>query len=173
MRAHRGLKLLVVAALIAFPVSLPASAVANSAFDQYVETPPDSGSNNSDNGLTGGNNSTGKDEGSNSNGRGDGSGTPENSSTDPMVAWANGESTPESPAQGSVKVDGGSNAPGSSDQRDRTADGTSKAPSVERNGILAQSSSSGDQTPVFLLAAMVLAAISLVGLALFRKRRLD
>jgi hypothetical protein len=165
MRAHRWLKLLAVAALIAFPASLPSSAIANSAFDQYVETPPDSGTNNPGNNDKPPNTSDDKDGNSASGHQNatSGSGT----SADPMVSWAEGND-PSDPSGTSAKHDS------TSAGRDQAgSDARSNTPAVKKNGFLTPDSSDGGQTPVLLLVVMVLAAVSLAGLTIFRKRRLD
>jgi len=152
----------VVAALIAFPAAAPASALANSAFDQYVETPPDSGSQNPGNNAVTPGGGPGK-PGSTAGGQ-DGSGS--SAPVDPMVAWATGQA-PAAPS-GSTSGTGGSNPPES--KSTGVSDPQTASPMVATGSLEAISADSG-QAPMLLIVLMVLSAAFVAGFALLRKRQ--
>jgi hypothetical protein len=165
MRARTWLRLLVVGALIAVPMSLPGSALANSAFDQYVEQPPDSGSQSSGNNVQ----NTGKNPqkpGSTATGK---TTSGQASEADPMVAWATGE-TPAQPAGTAADPGGSSASPKSSGS---SGGGDSTASGISTNGSLEALSSDDRQAPILLIVLMAGSAILLAGFTLLRKRQIN
>lgn len=170
MRARRWLSLLAACALIFIPASIPASAAANSAFDQYVEVPPDSGSNpgpkdpDETDPPTDGKPGSPADKKPGKHGDAIGSASGE---SDPMVAWATGQT----PGGGPTASDG--------TQRPNSANGGNAANTLgnqplEAEGSVAPAALGGGGGPLFLLIAMIATGLlAVIGVSISRKRQLD
>lgn len=168
MRAHRLLRWLVVGAIVVLPASVPTSAIANSAFDQYVEVPPDSGSEN-----TAGPGITGSGTGNGGTGRPTRENGPakdlKGGSSDPMVAWATGQA-PAVPA-GTIAAADGSAVRGGTGEPGAKA--SSAEPLIGSGATIGDVSAGGPPVPVALFLAMGLSLVLVAGVGIFSRRQSD
>ena len=142
--------------------AIPSSAAANSAFDQYVEVPPESGSKNPGKPGDKGQKGSGEEQGKTTT---SGAGS---SDSDAMVAWATGQDT---------GGPGSSAAGGSSGESNRSAgssggDGNgATAPAIGKS--LGSVSVDTNGAPIALIVAMALSALIAASVMIARKRQFD